>query len=339
MPETRPASPKLVAKIAGAFVTISGLITLATQWKDVRGFLFPNGTMLTWPFFVFAVLLTNLLVWFLINQRWYVEFVKHKETASKLSNLKERFNASEEERLIDVVTGVPNEAKLIRDVDSFYSERLASQEAQLVLIDINDFRSVNKRFGFLKGDELLRTIGQTLYQSMRRNEEIYKRTLDAKRLRPLWKRIYRKYPGGDEFVFLLEGGQWDAVGFVIYRLVPEFKKLSEQTRQILGETKKLAFHCAIAPLRKGDSFDDAFVKVQDCYMRAAELTGEFTVAWFPDTVERELERQKRELQKADLPADQQQKLKDVTYRLTPYEKIRQTFLVASFGKSPHEVKQ
>ena len=306
-PASRPAPPALVAKVAAALVSVSGLITLATQWKDVRTFLFPTGSVLSWPFLVFCLLLTNFVVWFIINQRWYREHVQYQYTKLDFANLEARFNAAEQERLTDVITGVSNEAKLIRDVGSFYSTHRASQEVQLILIDINDFRSVNKRFGFLKGDELLRNIAQSLYHSMRRNEEIYKLRSEVNPLRPLWKRIYRRCPGGDEFVFLIEGSQPDAVGFVISRLVPEFQNLSNKTLQILGETRKLTFDCSIAPLLKGDSFDDAFAKIKDCHKRAADAKADFAISWFPETIEQGL-----------LQGD---------YRLALYQKIRKTFVI------------
>lgn len=308
MPESRPASPALVAKLAALLISISGLITLAAQWPTVRDYFFPGGKILTWPFFAFCLVLCTFLAWFLINQKWYIEYVKHQETKAQLANVTERFNASEQQRLIDVITGVANEKKLTSDVETYFADRPAAGAAQLILIDLRGFREVNKRFGFLKGDALLRFIAQSLYHSMRRSEGIYKRTLDAKQGRPLWKRIYRKYPGGDEFVFLMEGAQWDAVGFVANRLIPQFRDFSKETERILGEPLILSFHCGIAPLIKGDTFDDAFAKVQDCYMRAAEMSGPFTIAWHPENVE-------KQLQSDD-------------YRKAFYDKIRQTFTVA-----------
>jgi GGDEF domain-containing protein len=308
MAESRPASPAFVAKVAAFLIGVTGLITLATQWPVVRDYLFPKETILTWPFFSFSLLLCSFLVWFLVNQKWYIEYVRHQETKAQLANVTERFNASEQQRLVDVITGVANETKLIRDVESYFSTRSSSDMAQLILIDLRGFRDVNKKFGFLKGDALLRTIAQSLYQSMRRSEGIYKRTLDAKRLRPLWKRIYRKYPGGDEFVFLMEGQQPDAIGFVANRLVPQFKEFSEKTQHILGESISLSFHYGIAPLIKGDSFEDAFTKVQDCYMRATEMPGPFTIAWHPESIE--------------------ERLPIGDFRRAFYDKIRRTFSVA-----------
>ena len=102
-----------------------------------------------------------------------------------------------------MITGVPSGEILEEDLNEYFSENSSRPEPQMILIDIKDFRKVNRVYGFIKGDKLLRTIAQEIYESMRRNEEMYKHSTlnDAKR--PLWKRIYRKYPGGDEFVALV----------------------------------------------------------------------------------------------------------------------------------------
>lgn len=59
------------------------------------------------------------------------------------------------------MTGIPNEQKFKEDIQSFSDEI-----SQIILIDIDGFSSKNKRYGFLKGDELIRGIAQKLYFGM-----------------------------------------------------------------------------------------------------------------------------------------------------------------------------
>lgn len=311
MSERRPMSPdtlgKLIGTLIGVISLVSGLVTVATPWPTVWSvvwnFFFPSETNFSWPFLLLCIIVSSSLVWFVVNLGWHIEYVKHQETKYQLANLIERFDISEQQRLIDVITGVPNETKLKEDVESFFSNSKSSvsKPLQMILIDLKRFRSVNKRFGFLKGDALLRYIAQSFFQSMRRNEVIYKRPFQKDV--PIWKqipefleqinpafreRVYRKYPGGDEFIFLIQGEQPDALGFIINRIFPQFKEFSTQTQKILGESITLSFHCGVAPVLKGDTYDQAFERVQTCYMRAAELNGDFTIEWFPKDIEEKL---------------------------------------------------
>jgi GGDEF domain-containing protein len=96
--------------------------------------------------------------------------------------------------------------------------------------------------------------------------------------------FYRVYPGGDEFAFIIEGDQADAIGFS-NRLVGQFQDISKKTVQILGENLNLSFHCAIVEIDPRDSFNDIFRKAEDCYRIAKEGKSDFTICWHPNTLE------------------------------------------------------
>lgn len=117
---------------------------------------------------------------------------------------------------------------------------------------------------------------------------MYKHSGFNKVSRPFWKRAYRRYPGGDEFVFIIEGNQADAIGFA-NRLVFQFQNLSTQTVDILGEKYSLSFCCGISPLVYNDKLEDAMERVEDCFMRASEGTRDFSLCWHPTTEEQKLE--------------------------------------------------
>ena len=122
---------------------------------------------------------------------------------------------------------------------------------------------------------------------------MYKHAGTQKESRAFWKRLYRRYPGGDEFVFLIEGNQAEAIGFV-NRLVMQFQNISSDTIKVLGEKYPLSFCAGISPLVYNDKFEDALERVEDCFMRAAEGTSEFSLCWHPTDEEEKLKAQKEE---------------------------------------------
>ena len=119
---------------------------------------------------------------------------------------------------------------------------------------------------------------------MRRNEDMYKYSIDSTHAKSDKESFYRVYPGGDEFVFIIEGDQSDAIGFT-NRLVSQFGELSRKTQQILGEHLNLSFHCAIVEMDARDTFNDIFKKAEDCYRIAKQGKSDFTICWHPNTIE------------------------------------------------------
>lgn len=308
MAAIKPFELKTKVGIVGTLVLVSTVLGFLIKWKDFYAFLVPGGIWLNWRFVIALIGIAALIVWFVMNELWRREYEAHQKTRFEGANLRDLLNISENERKTDVITGIPNGSRLTDDLQYFATQKGHGQ-LQIILIDIRNFRSINKRFGFLKGDELLRLIAQDIYRVMRKNEEMYKHPGLRSEPRSIWRNLYRRYPGGDEFVFLVEGDQADALGFVVNRLVPQFGALSQRTKPILGEQFELSFQCAIAPLNHGDSVQDVFERIEDCYMRAAEGTAPFTICWHP--------------------AHFEEKLEAGNFKKTFYEKARKQFEVLS----------
>jgi GGDEF domain-containing protein len=74
------------------------------------------------------------------------------------------------ERHTDVITGIPNQTMFKEDVFRITESIQQGELYQIILIDIDNFGSINKEYGYFKGDELIRAIARELYYSMRRNE-------------------------------------------------------------------------------------------------------------------------------------------------------------------------
>lgn len=89
---------------------------------------------------------------------------------------------AQQNALVDALTGAANRfafTKLLQDYKDI-SSRLS-----VLVIDIDSFKSVNDTYGHLAGDELLKSVSQTILRSVRKTDKVY--------------RI-----GGEEFFVLLE---------------------------------------------------------------------------------------------------------------------------------------
>lgn len=178
----------------------------------------------------------------------------------------------------DLVTGIPNEYKMHADLQRYIKQLSISGEFQIIMLDLDNFRQLNIKVGHQKADEIIAYIAQTIHGSMRRNEEIYRhRDVD----RPLLNRMYRRYTGGDEFIFLLNGDEAAALGFLL-----RLKRQSEDeldtsiSRRLAPGSWSLRFHAGLCPLEAGDTVKTALERVSEC-LRVARQTGSLSRAvWF-----------------------------------------------------------
>ena len=148
------------------------------------------------------------------------------------------------------------------------------------MLDLDGFGKINGQFGYRKGDFVIKAIAQKIYNSMRRDEEAYKRPF-AGNAAPddLWRKIYRKYSGGDEFIFLIRGAEVEALGFLL-RLQRRFdSEFGKDVETILGEPWKLSFHAGVCHLNPGDKFETMLGRVEDCLRLARQNGSESRVFW------------------------------------------------------------
>lgn len=273
------------AGLIGFILLLTAIVGFVIKWAEFKAFLLPNGFWLNWRFVGFLCIASAFAVFMAMNALWKRDNTRLEELKKENADVRNRLSESERKRKTDVITGIPNASSFGDDVRQFFAQRPAVRQAQIILIDIVGFKKVNLEHGYLKGDALLRLIAQHVQSIMRRSEGIYKHPDMGGHPKTLLRQIYRRYPGGDEFVFLIEGDQHEALGFVVNRLHPAFKSLSEEAARVLGAPKELSFRCAIAPFIPGDSPDDLLERVGTCYSLAAHSKASFAIAWYPIDLE------------------------------------------------------
>jgi len=247
----------LIGSIAGSMTIINSLYL----WAAPKGDWFNSR---------FGVLLLGVLLVvgaLLMNQLWRMEYEKRTKAEWDAENYRQRLTYSEQQRMMDFPTGLPNGDQLKADLLAFYSEHLQAKAVQVALIDIRNFKKVN-------------SLAQHIQGTMRRNEYIYKHPED--RPQQMAAGAYRRYKGGDEFVLLIEGDQAEALGF-INRLQRTFKELTPQTKDWLGREVPLGFICSLVPFERSDTPDRVLEKLGQCYTVAAHSDDLFSICWFDES--------------------------------------------------------
>lgn len=199
------------------------------------------------------------------NEALNNEKLAHQKTDFQMKNSEQKLDKAMKELVSDFTTGIPNHYSL----RSFFEKMEANENArrlQFILIDLKGFKAINDEFMSLKANKLLRFIAQSIYQKMRRDEY-----------------LFRLNQGGDEFVVILEGNQPDALGFANRLVNKEFRKLSIESKSILGKHKDLSFHCAIVEMNSKEELDSVRQRAEkDSYSHIDKTKGDFNICWHPN---------------------------------------------------------
>lgn len=113
--------------------------------------------------------------------------------ASRLEQIDRGLDALDAAALRDKLTHLPNRLAFLRKLEDMYRPEATPPRGALLLIDIDDFRRINRTFGERAGDRLLKRLATYLRKSIKKSDFI--------------ARI-----GGDDFAFLFDDiDQPDAV--------------------------------------------------------------------------------------------------------------------------------
>jgi diguanylate cyclase len=149
--------------------------------------------------------------------------------------------------LLDAVTGLPNRLA--------YEERVEQEMARwkrfddpltLLIWDVDDFKSINDRFGHQAGDKALRVIAQSLKARLRETDFIARF-------------------GGEEFVCLLCGAQ----GKEALSVAEEMRRSVESNAfHSQGKPVPVTISCGVASFQTGETLDDVFSRADRALYQA-----------------------------------------------------------------------
>jgi diguanylate cyclase len=185
----------------------------------------------------------------------------HKKTIESEKELKDRLTKLEKESrelrsrmveahhmaLVDAVTGLPNRLAYEERVEQEYARWKRFNEPVCMLVwDIDDFKSINDRFGHQAGDKALRVIAKSLQTRLRVTDFI------------------ARY-GGEEFVCLLCG----TVGDEALKVADEMRRSVETNGfHSGGKPVPVTISCGIAPFAGDASIDTVFSRADKALYKA-----------------------------------------------------------------------
>ena len=147
---------------------------------------------------------------------------------------------------------------LTRVANSRYFAEIASNEIKragrylhpftVAYLDIDDFKSVNDRWGHSTGDQLLALVADTIRSNIRATDSIARL-------------------GGDEFVFLLPETGYDAASVVI-------QKVNQSLQAAMGRKGwPVTFSIGVVTFRTPPDSVDGMIRVADAFMYSVKHSG------------------------------------------------------------------
>jgi GGDEF domain-containing protein len=217
---------------------------------------------------------------------------------NKSRTLEDKMSALRDLAYNDPITGIPNSNKLQKDIN----ERSDEGSRCLVLLDLENFGEINKKYNHWIGDEYLRRFAQMVSSSSRRNEFLFKsRPLnpDAEARPKDEVKAFRKSSGGDEFYILLEGTIIDALGY-LNRLLKRKAEFEQMSFEVMKARHAFGFSAGVVSVGYGESFESVNKHVSECLGHAVEKGAERKVYWFKTQMpERITESQRNVLDETD----------------------------------------
>ncbi len=176
---------------------------------------------------------------------------KLEEYHKEISQLRKALKVARKEANIDFLTGIPNRRRFIRALEDFlkdYKEK--NYPFSFVMLDIDNFKSINDTYGHLIGDEVLKEIATVLKFYLRANTIVGRL-------------------GGEEFGIILPGISKDDAKNIAERL----RKIIENRKiHINDETIKITASFGVTQAKKDDTVE-SLIERADKALYEAKKTG------------------------------------------------------------------
>jgi GGDEF domain-containing protein len=170
--------------------------------------------------------------------------------------------------LIDIVTGIPNQLQWENDFENLSKIEDPDLRYQIIMIDLYNSHEIYKVYGYVKGDQVIKEFARTIFNSMRRDECIYKiknrgyLKTETTSEQKIWTNS-GEHIRGHEFILIIKGDQLEALGFLNRLSRDLMPKINERTSKfILNSEIKLSFHAGMCELMVGDQPQDVLRKLE-----------------------------------------------------------------------------
>ncbi|WP_083651907.1 GGDEF domain-containing protein [Photobacterium proteolyticum] len=153
----------------------------------------------------------------------------------------------------DELTGLPNRRAASREIVAHIKRyNMDFQPLAVAILDIDLFKSINDTYGHQAGDEVLCAVGETLKETLRPNDRVYR-----------W--------GGEEFLIVLPDTKKGYSAIVCQRLTKSISQLD------ISNIGTITASIGVSNFTKGDSFE-AILQRADTALYTAKNSGRNQVA-------------------------------------------------------------
>jgi diguanylate cyclase len=158
-----------------------------------------------------------------------------KESRGEIMNLREALESVRVDALTDPVTGLGNrkhfDEMLIKSIDQAHIQKT---DLTLIIVDIDHFKKFNDTYGHLTGDQVLRLVGSTMRERVKRKSTLARF-------------------GGEEFAIILP-----EANLIVAKDIAELVRRSVMARELVkrstGENLgRVTISLGVATLKKGDT--------------------------------------------------------------------------------------
>lgn len=283
---------KIIASVVAFLAALATLLALWEPFTPLFNELAAHSFVVNSMLFAATIFLALLSSFLFFNSKLYFARAKVQNLEMQIATMSAVIEKSERLRMTDVITGIPNQEQFFIDLGKVSNAVSYDSPFQLIFIDLVAFGDINKKYGYATGDKIIEYFAQSVYETMRRNESVYKMPFDEQPAgSELWQRAYRKHTGGDEFLFMIGGTEVDAVGFLV-RL--QRRVMTELTHHIQSEILKntdwsLSFAAAVIPIYPNDTREDVFQRAHEGMRVARQPGSSCRVFWASKTNPNDLE--------------------------------------------------
>lgn len=203
-----------------------------------RAFLKTEYTVYLYDVFIYSIIL--IIIAFLFIRVIYLK----------------KYKALEKDNFTDEITGLKNHKALKNHLNKTIEELLNTSKIEtlsIILIDIDDFKDYNTKYGHTKADKILKSLGQFLHNDKRGTDETF--------------RLFK----GDEYVVIAKNTSLSQAKIAANR---KRQSIAENTFIIDDTTMNLTVSCGVTEFKKDEDTIDTFLnRASLALMSAKEITG------------------------------------------------------------------